>query len=106
MTSQSAAASTPLSLNHGQALHRPRGRLHLLPYAMVIPIILYEGLMIVYPIAQGIYGSFTRIELASNRPPVWIGWANYERMLQDPGFWQVMQTTLIFTGLVIVTSIG
>lgn len=62
--------------------------------------------MIVYPIAQGIYGSFTRIELASNRPPVWIGWANYERMLGDPGFWKVLQTTLLFTILVIVVALG
>ena len=47
---------------------RTRRRLRLLPYALVIPIILYEGLLIVYPIAQGVYGSFTRIELAANRP--------------------------------------
>ncbi len=106
MTSQSAAASTSVSLDQGKSLPRAHRRLHLLPYALVLPIILYEGLMILYPIAQGVYGSFTRIELASNRPPVWVGLENYDRMLNDPGFWQVMQTTLIFTGLVIVVSIG
>ncbi|MEP7198476.1 MAG: sugar ABC transporter permease [Chloroflexota bacterium] len=87
-------------------LPRARRRVHVLPYALVIPILLYEGLLILYPIAQGIYGSLTQIELASNRAPKWIGFANYERMLADPEFWQVMQTTLLFTALVIIVAIG
>jgi multiple sugar transport system permease protein len=73
---------------------------------LVLPIILFEGLMIVYPIAQGIYGSFTRIELASNRPPTWVGLDNYVRMVNDPGFWKVMQTTLLFTALVILVALS
>jgi multiple sugar transport system permease protein len=85
---------------------RTRRRLHLLPYMLVLPIILYEGLLIVYPIAQGVYGSFTRIELAANRPAAWVGWDNYRRMLADPGFWKVLQTTLIFTALVIIVALG
>lgn len=78
----------------------------LLPYAIALPIILYEGLLIVYPIAQGIYGSFTRIELASDSPTVWIGLDNYRRMFADPAFWQVIQTTLIFTALVIIVALS
>ena len=85
---------------------RVRKRIHWLAYALVVPIILYEGLLIVYPIAQGIYGSFTRIELASKNPPVWVGWDNYRRMFNDPGFWQVIQTTLTFTALVILVALG
>ena len=85
---------------------RARRRLHVLPYALALPIVLYEIALIVYPIAQGIYGSFQQIELAANTPPTWVGLANYQRMLSDPEFWQVMQTTLIFTALVIVVAIG
>ncbi len=103
MSSESIVSTQSISLNHTQA--PPRQRMHLLPYLLVLPIILYEGVMIVYPIVQGIYGSFTRIELASNRPPEWIGLANYDRMIHDPAFWMVMRTTLIYTGLVIVVSI-
>ncbi|MCY4409985.1 MAG: sugar ABC transporter permease [Caldilineaceae bacterium] len=84
---------------------RPRLRRYLLPFSLVLPIILYEGLLIVYPIAQGIYGSFPRIELASKNPPLWVGWANYERMFSDPAFWKVIRTTLLFTGLVIVVAL-
>ena len=85
---------------------RTRKRIRWLPYGLVLPILLYEGLLILYPIAQGVYGSFTRIELASKTPPVWVGLDNYTRMFQDPGFWKVIQTTLIFTGLVILVALG
>ena len=93
-------------MNPAKAARRARRRLHLLPYALALPIILYEIVMIVYPIAQGIYGSFQQIELAANSPPTWVGLANYRRMLSDPDFWHVMRTTLIFTALVIVVAIG
>lgn len=83
-----------------------RRRRNLLPYALVLPILLFEGILLVYPIGQGILGSFQRIELAANAAPTWIGLDNYRRMFGDPGFWKVMQVTLIFTGLVIVVAIG
>lgn len=102
----SAAAGGAVTVNDAKARRRPARRLRILPYLLVLPIILYEGVMILYPIAQGIYGSFTQIELASNKPPTWIGAANYERMLGDPEFWTVMQTTLIFTGLVILVAVS
>jgi len=89
-----------------QAQSRTRRRLHLLPYLLALPIVVYEVVMLLYPIGQGIYGSFTQIELASNRPAKWIGLANYQRMLADPEFWMVIRTTLIFTVLVIVVAIG
>lgn len=85
---------------------RARRRLHLLPYLLVLPILLYEFVLVIFPIGQSIYGSFTRIELASNRPTEWVGWANYERMLKDPQFWMVMRTTLLFTALVVIVAIG
>jgi len=88
------------------ALARPRRRLHLLPYALALPIVLFEGTMIIYPILQGIYSSFTHFELASNKPVVWIGLSNYTRMLADPAFWKVMQATLIFTALVIIVALS
>src|SRR5215210_1956847 len=103
---QTAAGSAPLSINQTKAPTRTRRRLRLLPYALVLPIVLYEGLLLIYPIAQGIYGSFTRIELAGGNAPTWIGLNNYTRMLSDPAFWKVMQTTMTFTGLVIVVALS
>lgn len=101
---RTANANAPAHTAHGA--QRVRRRLNLLPFALVLPIVLFEGLLLVYPIAQGILGSFQRIELAANAAPTWIGLDNYRRMFGDPGFWKVMQVTLIFTGLVIVVAIG
>ena len=89
----------------GQATRRRR-RLHWLPYALALPIVLYEIALIVFPIGQGILGSFQRIELAANVAPAWVGLDNYQRMFGDPAFWKVMQTTVIFTALVIIVAIG
>ncbi len=83
-----------------------RRRRHLLPYMLVLPIILYEGVMLLYPIAQGFLASFKRVELASGRPEAWIGLANYRRMLADPQFWNTIKVTLTFTGAVIILAIG
>ncbi len=93
------------SVATSKAAHTQR-RLRLLPYLLALPIVLYELVLIVYPIGQGIYGSFQQIELAANEPPTWVGLKNYTRMFNDPGFWQVMKTTLVFTALVIVVAIG
>jgi multiple sugar transport system permease protein len=104
--SYSANASARDGMEQAKPIGRTRRRRHLLPYALVLPILLYEGILIVYPIVRGIVGSFQHIELASNLPPEWVGLENYQRMFSDPEFWKVMQVTLIFTGLVIVVAIG
>ncbi|MDQ3248642.1 MAG: sugar ABC transporter permease, partial [Chloroflexota bacterium] len=93
-------------IHQAQAARPTRRRLRWLPYALALPIVLYEVLLIVYPIAQGIVGSFQQIELATKSPPIWVGLKNYRRMFSDPDFWQVMRTTIIFTALVIVVAIG
>jgi multiple sugar transport system permease protein len=106
MSSLADASSAADRANRAKAPRRIRSRRRLLPYALALPIVLYEIALIVYPIAQGIYGSFQQIELAANSEPTWVGLANYQRMLSDPDFWQVMKTTLIFTVLVIIVAIS
>jgi len=101
---QTAARKTSLAVDQAKA--RTRRRFYLFPYLLILPIVLYEGVMLAYPIIQGIYGSFTKIELASATPPVWVGLENYQRMVNDPEFWMVMKTTLIFTVLVIIVAIA
>lgn len=83
-----------------------RRRLHLLPYLLALPIILFEGVFIVSPIAQGIYGSFTRLELGAGRPQIWVGLANYVRMFADDLFWQALKTTLLLSALIILVALG
>jgi multiple sugar transport system permease protein len=80
------------------------------PYLLALPVALYIGALILYPIAQGIATSFTRTELLSPTPPAWVGLANYRRLLHDPAFWHALGVTLLYTALVVaatvVTSVG
>ena len=48
-------------MNQPSAGRRARRRVHWLPYALVLPIVVFECAMIVYPILQGIYDSFRKI---------------------------------------------
>ena len=83
----------------GRRVRRPT----LLPYLLMAPVALYIGLLLLYPIGQGIYTSFTHTELLSAAPPRWVGLANYHRMLSDAGFWRSILTTLWYTFLVVTT---
>lgn len=87
------------------ALPRRRRRVPiLLPYLLALPILLYEGAFILYPIYLGIRSSFFQQQIGL--PEEWAGLASYERMLTDPGFWGVMGTTVIYMLAVIAVAIG
>jgi multiple sugar transport system permease protein len=75
-----------------------------LPYLLAGPILAYEVVFILYPIAQGIASSFTRTDVG--RPVTIVGAANYQRMLTDPAFWVVILHTLVYMFGVIGVSIG
>jgi multiple sugar transport system permease protein len=83
----------------GRRVRRP----FLLPYLLMAPVALYIGLLLLYPIGQGIYTSFTHTELLSAAPPRFVGLANYQRMLGDAAFWRSILTTLWYTFLVVTT---
>jgi multiple sugar transport system permease protein len=83
---------------------RRRGRRDLLPYMLALPILAYETVFILYPIVQGMASSFTRTDVG--RPVTFVGLANYQRMLTDPGFWQVVLHTLVYMLLVIAVAVG
>lgn len=82
---------------------RRRARPSLLPYWLAAPVAVYIGLLLLYPILQGIYTSFTRTELLSGVPPRFIGIANYQRMLADSAFHRSVVTTIVYTVLVVST---
>lgn len=82
-----------------------RRRVNWLPYALAIPLLIYEAIFILYPIYEGIRASFTK-QAAVGRPSTWVGLDNYRRMLSDEGFWSVMATTLIYMLLVVVVAVG
>src|SRR5215216_1428645 len=75
------------------------------PYLLAGPVALYLGTVLVYPIGQSVYTSFTSTQLLSAAPPAWVGVANYQRMLSDPSFAGSILTTLIYSILVVTTTL-
>lgn len=95
----------PMTASIAPALPRQRRRRPaFLPYLLALPIIAYEGVFILYPIYQGVRSSFFRQQIGL--PEEWAGLANYERLLQDTGFWGVMGTTIVYMLAVIALAIG
>lgn len=66
----------------------------LLFYALIAPWLVGFVVFLGYPMLRSLYLSFTDYDLLS--PPVWVGLRNYERILNDPDFWQSVKVTLIY----------
>jgi multiple sugar transport system permease protein len=67
-----------------------------LPYLLILPVVLYECVLVVYPILDGIATSLTFTELAG-LPPRFVGLANYARLLRDDKMADVAYATVVLT---------
>ncbi len=70
-----------------------------LPYALVVPILAFEGAFVIYPIIKGIFTSFQSQRMGKAGTYTT---DNYTQMFRDTVFWDVVRTTLEFTLLVLV----
>ncbi len=66
----------------------------LTPYLFLAPALIVIAVFVVYPIGAVVYYSFTDYSIVT--PPVWIGLKNYERLFQDPIFWQTLLHSFIY----------
>ncbi len=71
-----------------------RRKLSLTPYLFLAPALIVIAIFVVYPIIAVIYYSFTDYSIVT--PPVWVGFKNFERLFQDPVFWQAMLHSFIY----------
>ncbi|MGO1638324.1 MAG: carbohydrate ABC transporter permease [Ancrocorticia populi] len=68
------------------------------------------GLVLFYlvPALRGLYYSFTSYEVLT--PPEWVGLDNYQRLIDDPLFWNALKVTLYYVllniGFQTVLAIG
>jgi multiple sugar transport system permease protein len=75
-----------------------------LGWKLIAPSIGVIGLLIIYPILYNIYLSFFDVRLTGER--LFIGLANYERLLRDAGFYRSLLTTSIYlTGSIVGSTI-
>lgn len=73
-------------------------------YSLLAPsLILLLGL-VGYPMIYNILISMQKVPINPKLPSEYIGLENYQKVLQDPTFWQSLGTTLLFTAIVVILS--
>jgi multiple sugar transport system permease protein len=65
----------------------------------VAPFLLLYCTILIYPLIQGIWLSFTRVDLFGDG--AFVGLANYVRLMGDPTFWQSLANTFTVTLMVV-----
>ncbi|MDO4898594.1 MAG: sugar ABC transporter permease, partial [Rothia sp. (in: high G+C Gram-positive bacteria)] len=95
----STTASGP---RHVSPAKRRRTKAHQpwLPWLFLAPAALGYVVFYLWPTVRGIWLSFTEYNLLT--PAKFVGFANYERMFQDPIFWGSMKVTVLY----VVLNIG
>ena len=72
--------------------------------AMIFLIPATIGFVVFYlvPAIRGVYFSFTDYPVLA--PPTWVGLDNYERLINDPLFWNAMGVTLYYVAINIIVQ--
>jgi putative chitobiose transport system permease protein len=71
-----------------------RRKSSLTPYLFLAPALIVIAVFVVYPIVAVVYYSFTDYSIVT--PPVWVGLKNFQRLFQDPVFWQALSHSFIY----------
>jgi multiple sugar transport system permease protein len=66
----------------------------LVPLVLLAPFLVLFSVFLLYPIGYGLYLSFTRWDLVT--PAQWVGWRNYERILDSSLFDKSLRNTAFF----------
>jgi multiple sugar transport system permease protein len=67
-------------------------------YVLIIPIVIYEGIFLLYPMYRG-------LELGLKDKNGSLGLQNYDRLIHDQLFWDTVKVTLEYTAFVVVLSL-
>jgi multiple sugar transport system permease protein len=74
-------------------LSRPQRRALVIGLLFISPALFGLAFFYIKPILESLYYSFTSYDIL--RPARWIGWRNYENLLEDRVFWLALGNTLI-----------
>lgn len=71
---------------------------------LLVPALCAFGLVVMWPFLQALAYSFFEYTLYTPEP-VWVGIANFQKVLSDPGFWESLTVTAIYVVLTTFFSI-
>ncbi|EJJ31453.1 carbohydrate ABC transporter permease [Rhizobium sp. CF142] len=81
------------------------GLARFLPYAFILPPMIYLAVFMFWPLARQMYMSLTNTRIVNPNRGRFIGLGNYERLLDDPNFYLSLKVTLIYTALTVILGV-
>ncbi|WP_046866794.1 carbohydrate ABC transporter permease [Microvirga massiliensis] len=67
------------------------------PYAFILPPIAYLGVFMFWPLGRQLWMSLTNTRIINPNAGSFVGLRNYERLIQDPAFYNSLGITAIYT---------
>jgi raffinose/stachyose/melibiose transport system permease protein len=107
LTSRGSGTTSPSPTRRGElTLTSPRRRIADAPaaYLLLLPVLVLFGFSVVYPVIQTVVLSFWDIKGLAK--PRFYGFGNFVALYQDPTFRGAVLTTLIWTGVTTMLSVG
>ena len=98
-TDAGAERVAPLAARGSRSRRRRRAQDNLTGYGFLIGAVICFAFFAWYPMVRGVIMSFQRTRRGET---TWVGWDNYERIINDPGFWTAWKNTLYFTVLALI----
>ena len=77
-----------------------------LPYLLVAPQIVITVVFFLWPAAQALQQSFYRVTNVFTGEARFVWFQNFQRLFADPLYWNSVQVTAVFSGLVTLLSMG
>jgi len=90
---------TPVPAGRPPGRRGRRVRDNLTGHAFLIGAVLCFAFFAWYPMVRGVVMSFQRTRRGVT---TWVGWDNYERIINDPSFWTAWKNTFYFTVLALI----
>ncbi|WP_144118814.1 carbohydrate ABC transporter permease [Catellatospora sichuanensis] len=92
-------SQAPAPVDPRRARRNRRLKDNLTGYAFLIGAVICFAFFSWYPMIRGVVMSFQRTRAGET---TWVGWDNYDRIVNDPSFWTAWQNTLYFTVLALI----
>lgn len=106
MTDQTYTGPSPFASAAERPSPKRRSFRHFLPYAFIVPPVLYLAVFMFWPLGRQIYLSLTRTRLVNPNKSEFVGLRNFERLVANPEFYASLKITLVYSSLAVILGVA
>ena len=100
---QSGTSRVSLTVIQERA-RKKKWRTSIRAWMLLLPSLIFLGIFTVYPIIQSLISSFYKDDLTTIQP-VFAGLSNYQALVSDPVFWELLRNNLLIAVVTVPASI-